>query len=408
YFSNPEAVYSGEENSVFNNELTGNWPSFRGPGGNGKAHFTDVPDSWNPETGENIIWRQKLELEGLSSPVVWDNQIYLTGGNKEKFIIYCYSFNDGGLIWKYTVKENISIESGFPEVSTDTGFAAASAAVDSKGVYGIFASGDLIALDHNGKLKWEKNLGAPENIYGHSSSLIILDNLLFVQYDHSRDGALYGIDTGTGEINWQVKREMGTSWASPILAPGASGINLVLSSNPFVTAYNPYTGEELWRTDCLGGEVASSPAYYKGIVYAASEYSYLNALDVDTGVILWQDYEFLPDTSSLGVTNDSVYLCTSYGVFACFNREKGELEWFTEDLSPKGCYSSPIIVGDRIFILTREGESIVFSTLKENKVLGRSQLNENIDTTPAFYKNRIIIRGKDNLYCIGFIENNNE
>lgn len=373
-----------------------NWPSFRGPNGSAYYDSYEVATTWNVETGENITWKVEVPVHGFNSPIIWDDQIYLTGGSPELFVIYCYDFNSGDLLWEYKVSEGKGV---LPEVTSDTGFAAATSVVNSLGVYSIFANGEVIALDHKGLLRWSKNLGEPDNHYGHASSLIMMEQTLFIQYDHSKKGSLYAIDAVSGKTKYEVKRDLGTSWTSPILAERDGLSYLILSSNPFVIAYNPETGDELWRTDCLAGEVGSSPFYNGEILYVATDILDIVALDLSTGEILWSNYEILPNTSSPAGTKDTIYIASSYGLLGAYDAVSGDLIWEFEEMSPKGAYSSPIIAGKNIYFIDRDGLVLIFNT-EDNTLISQLEMNEPIDTTPAFYKNSIIIRSNRHLYRI--------
>ena len=60
------------------------------------------------------------------------------------------------------------------------------------------ATGDIFAFDFSGRRVWARNLGVPENVYGHSSSLLIHRDILRVQYDNSTASLILGLSTATG------------------------------------------------------------------------------------------------------------------------------------------------------------------------------------------------------------------
>ncbi len=70
-----------------------------------------------------------------------------------------------------------------PESDPEAGMAVPTAAVSENEVCAIFGNGNLVCFDHDGKLKWGKNIGVPKGTYGFSSSLVIYDKLLLVQFD---------------------------------------------------------------------------------------------------------------------------------------------------------------------------------------------------------------------------------
>ena len=165
-----------------------------------------------------------------------------------------------------------------PRVTDDTGLAAPTLTTDGKAVFAIFGTGDVIAFDMNGKRVWARNLGVPDNHYGHSSSLITWNGKLLVQYDTNRGGKVMALDNKTGETVWETVRNSKISWASPVLAEVDGKYQLVLTADPIVAGYDVETGEELWSVECMMGEVGPSVGYSDGIVVAANEYARMVAI----------------------------------------------------------------------------------------------------------------------------------
>jgi len=77
----------------------------------------------------------------------------------------------------------------------------------------------------------------------------------------------------------------------------------------------------------------------------------------------------------------------------------GERFWL-EDFD-EGFYSSPMLVGDLVYVMDVEGVMSIFKADKEFQLIGQNALGENAVTIPAFMNDRIYIRGMENLYCIG-------
>ena len=129
---------------------------------------------------------------GFNSPIIWGDKIFVAGANEESREVYCYNRNTGELLWTGVANNIQGSPATMPRVTPDTGLSAPTLTTDGKRVFAIFATGDVIAFDLNGKRVWAKNLGVPENHYGHSSSLITWANKLFIQYDTNRGGKNYG------------------------------------------------------------------------------------------------------------------------------------------------------------------------------------------------------------------------
>ena len=194
----------------------GMWPSFRGPYGHGVAHDQDAPLITKLDELK-IKWKTPIEISGFNSPIIYDNKIFISGATAEKEIIFAYHSESGKILWQ----EEIGSVPGAPttalDVSFDTGYAAPTMALDKKAVYAIFASGNLVSYDFMGKARWKKNIGIPNNKYGHSSSLLIYQNKVLVQYDREDEAAIMAFDSSQGEELWNTSREVLNSWASPII-----------------------------------------------------------------------------------------------------------------------------------------------------------------------------------------------
>jgi len=381
-------------------EIIANSPSFRGPGGYGTVSQRGFPTSWNGVGGKNIKWKTKIPLPGYNSPVVWNDKIFLSGANATKRVVYCFELNSGKILWQ-TIVDNIPGSSvTAPKVNGETGFAAPTLTTDGRRVYAIFANGDLIALDFEGKKVWAKSLGLPKNHYGHSSSLVMFHDLLIVQFDQSGNTNVMAFAGKTGEQVWKTSRDVKISWSSPIVVNTGKQTEALLVAEPFVISYNPATGKELWRFNCISGEVGPSLAYADGVVYSVNDYSKLAAVQVGTSPkLLWESDEYLSDIPSPVATSKYVFLPTSYGMMICYDAKTGEKYWEKDFATPT--YASPMIADGNIFQMDKKGVMHIFKADKTYTSISESPLGEGSVCTPAFVRGKIIIRGDKNLYCIG-------
>ena len=113
------------------------WPSFRGSNANGVADGYSLPTTWSVNESENIRWKTPIPGLGLSSPIVWEDRIFIStaisGGKNQEFkpglygniasveddtphrwIIYCLDKNTGKILWERTAY------SGVPQVKRHT------------------------------------------------------------------------------------------------------------------------------------------------------------------------------------------------------------------------------------------------------------------------------------------------
>ncbi len=378
------------------------WPCFRGPLGTGIAVHSGAPLSWNGETGENIRWKVPVPKLGFSSPVVWENRVFLTGSDDKTQEVYCFDADTGNLLWRQEMKGIPGSPKPLPEVMESTGYAAATAATDGKRVFALFATGDLAAFTLDGTKSWARNLGVPKNTYGHSSSPIVFPSRLLIQYDGQEGGHLLALEPQTGKTIWDQRRDVRESWATPVVVNTGSRLEVLLNAKPNVISHDPVTGKILWSLKCIGmdAEVAPSPAYAAGIAFAGSDHTVMAAIRIgDPPELLWKVDEDLPDVSSPVATEKYFIMASSGGVVTCLESTTGKPVWRKE--FRHGFYASPVMVGDRIYLTDMEGVTFVFRIGESYEELARNVLGEKASCTAAYPKGRIYLRGLKHLYCIG-------
>ncbi len=382
------------------NPDTESWQNFRGPNGLGIAAHATPPLHWDATLGSNIIWKTEITRPGFSSPIVWGQYIFMTTGDAASRELFAYNSNTGDMRWKTAIPFR---GSALPEVTEDTGFAAATPATDGNLVFVIFATGDLAAVDYSGGIRWQLHLGVPKNVYGHSSSLIVHEGTLIVQFDHDGDSVLYGINAETGSEQWRSDRDVSSSWASPVIIKPESGEHqVVLNAIPYTAAYRCTDGAMLWDAELFGeAEVAPSPAFDGKTVFIANEYAALSAvIPGDPAEVSWSsDEDYLPDVSSPVATNGILIVATGAGTVTAYETDSGEELWQYEN--DDGFYSSPILAGGLVYISDMEGNTHVLEFSTQLKKLAINPLGESSICTPAFVGSRIFIRGEKNLFCIG-------
>lgn len=374
--------------------------SFRGHWGQGLSKAVNLPVDWDGPSGRNIKWKVALDKKGYNSPILWDNKLFIAGANAQARVIYCYDRNTGSLLWQHEASGITGSPVAPPRVQEDTGLAAPTLATDGERVYAIFATGDILATDMNGKRIWAKNLGVPDNHYGHSSSLICWKNKLIVQFDTNTSGRLLALDGATGEPVWTHNRTTKISWASPVLAELNGNLQVITATSPKVYGNDFETGAELWALDCLGGEVGPSVAVYDGLVYAANEYYRLVAIRPGaTPEIVWESDEYLPDCASPVAADGLLFIATSYGMFVCYDAKTGQKQW--EHEYGQGFYGSPMIAEGKVYIMDRGGAMHIFKVDRAKTILGDPVIGEKSVVTPAFADGAIYLRGDKTLFCIG-------
>ena len=381
-------------------QLHKNYPFFRGPDGTGIAYKTNVPQKFDVASGQNVLWKVKVPKHGFNSPIVWDDKLFVSGADADARVVYCYNKNTGVLLWEAKADQIAGSPAKMPKVTEDTGLAAPTMATNGAAVFALFGTGDLVSLDMNGKRLWSKNLGVPDNHYGHASSLIIYKDKLIVQYDSNRGAKVMAFSTADGSPKWETERKVKISWASPVLADVGGKVQLVLTGEPLVAGYDPETGKELWTVNCMMGEVGPSVGYADGVVYAANEYATLAAIKIgNQPEIIWEDNEFLPEVASPLAANGLLIVATSYGVVACYDAADGTKYW--EHEYSNGIYASPIYADGNVYVMDMGGNLHVLKMDKEFQLIAESKLGEKSVCSPVFADGKMYLRGFDHLYCIG-------
>ena len=417
--------------------LAQHWVSFRNFDGNGIGFSENPPIYWDGTTGDNIVWQSEVPLPGNSSPVIWEGKLFLTGADEDSQQIFCYDIETGELLWAADVTFP---EASMPEVYDDTGFAAPTPAVDGRHVYAMFANGELVAVDFSGNLIWRKSFGIPDNVYGFASSPALYFDRLIVQFDDG-DGSeensrLVALDLDTGDVIWETARDLPNTWASPTIKKIGDSHQIITCANPYAIAYNPEDGEEIWRVRCLNGDVGPSAISFGDIVLITNETPRTTAIDatgtgdVTSTHILWTGANATPDTPSPLATDEYfITLCSSgwltgYDPTVIEETRRRARFWELEIGDMSSFYSSPIRVGTYIYMFDKTAineargrhprafvvdlsqvafgdDGMLTDESAAAMLVAENLMPEPVVTIPAILNDRIYVRGKTMLYCIG-------
>ena len=336
------------------------WPGFRGDGSS-TTSAADLPLEWSAEEG--IAWQVELPGYGQSSPVIWGDTVFITaatGKMKETLIVAAYDLASGKQRWQKEFPATEQVE------ATDyVSKAAPTPAVDAQRLYVWFESGDLLALDHAGKLLWQRQLikeyGEYKGNHGLGSSLALAKAGLILLIDHDGPGYLLCIDKASGKNRWKVDRDARVSWSSPIIIPGDEE-EILISSKGVVQTYRAGDGKLVWELTGLDGNTVASPTPAGELVVIGSNDAAWNvALKRGAQVedrIAWR----AEATNSFGsplVHRGKVYYVNRAGVAMCVDLADGKTLW--SQRLPGSCWASPLGAGDRVYFFTKDGQTLVAS-----------------------------------------------
>lgn len=389
-----------------------NWPRFRGPGGTGVSAYDDIPTKWDGSSGDGILWKTAIPLPGNSSPIVWDKHAFVTGADDKRRVIYCCDADSGKLLWEAEAPGTPESTAAVPKVSEATGFASSTPATDGQRVYAMFANGDLAAVDYAGHVAWSRSLGMPKNTYGHATSLAMYRDLLLVQFDQGTKqdklSKLIAAKAETGETAWETPREVPNSWPTPTVIDFQGQPQIITAADPWVIAYAPSDGKEIWRAKCLQADVGPSPTFADGLVFVANEFPGMAAIrpdgsgDVTASHVVWEADVGSPDCCSPLATDKYLMVLASFGTLTCYHAKEGGEPFWEEDFDGAQFSSSPSLAGKLVYLFSEEGKAyIVEPTEKKCVRVAENELGEECVTSPAFQSGRIYIRGKEHLICIG-------
>ncbi len=391
-FTPPAATWPSLE------EQLSQWPAFRGVGG-GVARAAKVPTTW--DAGKGAVWKREVGLPGMNSPVVWKDHVFVSGADANSREVYCFNAVSGELRWKGSVAPLPNASNKFIQVPESTGYAPCTMATDGTRAFAVFADGEVAAFGFDGKAAWKRSLGWPDNPYGHASSLATFEDLLIVQMDRRTNSFLFGLDVATGKDRWKVPRDFGPSWATPQVFQGPQGPLLVVAANPYLVAYDPRTGKELWRVDCLrDAEVAVCPFYADGVVYAACDTVGITAIDAVTHQVVWKEDEAVPSICTPLICNGLIFICLTDGAIVCVDAKTGKELWRKETDQP--LFASPVLAGANVYVVDKGGTVHVFKAQRSGfEEVGAPAVGEEVYATPAPVGNALYVRGVKNVYRFG-------
>ncbi|MEM8670375.1 MAG: PQQ-binding-like beta-propeller repeat protein [Planctomycetota bacterium] len=361
------------------------WAAFRNDGTN-VTSAADLPLEWSPTSG--ISWQRELPGYGQSSPLVWNDRIYLTaveGPKKEKSMVVAVSTTTGEVLWEKWV-ETTSQDSNYYAKSR----AAPTPVVDAKGVFAFFEGGDVVGFSHEGDLLWQRSLteeyGDFQNGHGLGSSLAQTDDSVIVLIDHSGPAYLLSLDKKTGENQWKVTRKSRASWASPVVAEINGKQQIVISSNGTVDGYDPVDGKQLWTVDDIGGNTIPSVTVADGRVYAGASISEFGGegsqstccIEVgedNSAKVVWRAEKANCHYVSPLIHDGLVYCVNKVGALYCLDSQTGKTHYAKR--AGGMCWSTPIASGDYIFLFAKDGLTTVvkpgtnFEVVAENDLWDR-------------------------------------
>ena len=387
-----------------------NWERFRGPNGAGQGSGDAIPSEW---AAEDCLWRRELPGAGHSSPVIWEGRLFVTAGDPAsgEQIVMAFDAATGEPAWEKR------FASGTHDMHADNSYATSTPAVDAERLYLLSLDGNrvmLTALSHEGAELWRRQVGELDEKHGYGTSPIVVGDVVFVvnETDDSHQSTVVGVDRTTGEVRWTIPRGAGkTSYATPFVMTAADGRELVVMSSmgSGVTAYDPVTGKIEWQVleQDLPDRCVSSPIVAGGnvIVSCGSGNNGMHLIALRPGENggppqeVYRLRQGVPNIPTPIAVGNLLFLWHDRGTVACLDASTGEQKW--RNRVGGHFHSSPVLVGDRIFGISKAGDVVVITAGDEFELLGRSSLDDTCQATPAVADGRMVFRTESGLVCVG-------
>ena len=386
------------------------WAQFRGPTGRGHSTDVDAPITWD---ADSVIWKKQLKGQGQSSPVNWDDRLFLTSASedgKERYV-FCLDGKDGKILWEKT------IDCAAPENPHKmNSFATPTCATDGKHVVAFFGPGGLHCFDLDGKKLWSRELGTFPGPWGVAASPIIVDGVVIQNCDAEGASSLVAFDLETGEPAWKTEREAKPrgGWSTPILIESGGRKEMILNGELGVRGYDPKTGKELWFCKAFNGRGSPVPDFSNGLLHVVSgkpgdTYAVKpgGEGDVTESHMAWHTKrKGGRDLPSPAVVDGYLLVVSMSGRATCYDAKTGKIYW-EEKLGVKGEFASaPLVMKGHILLQNVYGGGVlVIKPGKALKIVANNSLgaerSEIFRATLAPIKGQIFARSLSTVYCIG-------
>jgi len=443
--------------SAFGAEALGeNWPSWRGPNGTGVLEAGDgapTPGTWSDK--DHVRWRVPLPDRGNSTPIVWKDRVFITQAtdSDHRRTVMCFDRSNGKILWSSGV-----VYAHHESTNSQNPYCSASPVTDGTCVVAYFGSAGLYCYDFAGKELWHRDLGKTNSWHGSGASPVLYKDLCIVNAGPGTNAALIVLDKKTGAEIWKVSpnkgaasgfaaffgraaegddaptsRPAGTfdnadtaadlsgaggmegSWSTPLVVRVADHDELIVPLSSHLAGYDPSTGKELWTCAGLTGQVFSTPTVADGVLLVCCKIMFGGtqamairlggAGDVTATKLLWKQNLPKVCVGSPVIAEGKSYLVTQYGTIVCIDMATGKKlaeKRLNGQGSQGGSWSSPVMIGGKIYVPNLSGEVFVIKPSPDIEVLATNSVgDETTCASLAFSQGQVFLRTYKALWCFG-------
>jgi len=407
---------------IFNFSVDDNaqWTHFRGSQLNGIVTEGVYPIHWSADS--NIFWKAKIHGQGWSSPVVYDNQIWMTTATEdgEEMFAICVDYLSGQITHDIRV---FTPDTVFRKHNINS-YATPTPCIEKDRVYVHFGTyGTACLSTSDGSILWKRNDLNCGHVQGPGSSPVIYKDMLILHLEGTDRQAIYALNKLTGEIKWEIERPVDVynelepigkkAYITPLFM-AVNGRELMISNgSAMCAAYDPSSGKEIWRIIKGVDSTIAMPFEEDGTVYFHTsfvvednrKYATLMAVnpegtgDIASSNIIWSIETPILQLSTPVIKDGLIYNVDTKNMMMCLDAKTGETIW---EKRLRGKYnSSPVIANGYVYFSSTNGETTVVKEGQSLEVIAENTLEGEIWTTPAFLRNSILMRTSEYLYRIG-------
>lgn len=410
-------------------QTTPAWPSWRGPLATGVSPTAKPPVEWSES--KNVRWKVELPGRGSSTPVVWEDRVYVltaapvgvelaashdsrgrgTQIVPHRMMVLALDRKTGKTVWERTAREVTPHEGYHQQFGT---WASSSAVTDGEVLIASFESRGIYAYDMNGKPLWEVDLGDKQmrNQFGEGSTPALYKDRLVVVWDHQGESFIAALDKRTGKEIWRTKRDEVDSWGTPLVVENGGKPQVVTGAMNRIRSYDLATGELVWESAGLTANPIPSPVYGDGLVILMSGYrgNSIKAVKIAeargditaTPAIAWtfdRDTPYVP--SPLLYDNILYFMKGNTGVVSAFDAKSGKPHYALQRIDGvPNVFASPVGADGKVIVLGQDGAAAVLKHGPTYEVLATNKLEDKFDASPALVGGEIYLRGYRYLYCV--------
>lgn len=404
-----------------------NWPCWRGPRGDGTSTDQAVPTRWDLATGENVLWKIRVPGTGHSSPIVWENRLFLTTcfQEEQQRALLCFDTETGDELWRANV-----LNSPLETIHQFNSFASGTPATDGERIYVAFLKVDgklipapnvgqarditpgrivLSAIDFAGQPQWQVDLGDFISAHGFCSCPVLYQDLVILNGDHDGQGYLVAVDRSTGREVWRTAREQGIrSYVTPIIREIDGRDQLVMAGSGHIAAFDPRDGKLIWKVEGPCEQFVASMVFdgQRFIMNAGYPTHHVMAVrpdgqgDVTKSHVAWHVDQYVRSyVPSPVLIGNRLFVADDRGTANCFDSTDGRRIW---QARISGSFNASLVATERhAYFLSGDGDLKVVAPTDEYQVTAENRLDEVCHATPAISNGRLYIRGDQHLFAIG-------